>query len=188
MKLILVPDWIEQHLKLHGKTIGSLVTDQIRSTLSVRDMAFYSFLSERFSDLLVDTIREDWNIHTDCNVAEADYQVYYQAKREFVDTYSYEFNVAKLVELCGSDCLGMSSDDSEVKRDCILGFDVIACIEDNFFVKAKEVDAVGYLQSLDQLFTELDKTFSIERIANMATFKNYQVRLNDLVKSGSVVD
>lgn len=188
MKMILVPDWVEAHLKLHGKSLGTLSNVKSLSTLSNRDLAFYSFLSERFFDLLPEAIRSDWSVVTDFNRDDTDISIFYEAKREFAEAYSYEFSAAKLVELCSVDCLGMASESSEIKRDCVLGFDLIEHTEDTFFVKAKEVDHVGLMSCYDQLFTVLDRKFSIETIAKKSSFTDYLVKLSNLVKQGTIVE
>lgn len=191
MKLIIVPHWLKDQLGLLGKPVESLGTmdNGITHTLSIRDIAFYSFIVERSCDLFSKAITQDFQIVLPEKDGTVNWDTYYSHKREFQTLYGYDASLGALLSLCrgSTDDLVEATKPIETEPgQNILGFDVIGNVGETFFVSLKAIRFEEQLQCYDQVFAVLDKLHSSEKLVGLSIFTHYESILGLIAKTNVV--
>lgn len=187
MKLIVVPNWLEVPLKVAGLNLKDLIDPRkLFGILSKEDVAFYFLCQTELYQFVPSSFTNDFSI--DKSVWQ--YDVGASTDQERINTVDDFFKVVEGIRLTHGniDTLKEYLDFANKYFDIegaespvyqYLGFDVIEQIDDVLFISVKGVNKQGLFQCYDSLFGYLSKTKSIDEIARMDSFIDFENQLND---------
>lgn len=181
MRIVIVPDWIVNPLRLVGTNYAALNDPAWLTTLSKRDVAFYDYLHDSALDLLPEAFKRSFEVTIDfqssikqSTAGEMDWETHYRFKSEFRNQYGDSPDVHKFSLLCEN----VQDQNKTFKAsENELGFDVLHENDDVFYLRLKPVSYVGMVQCYDQVFSVLTRKCSMEKIVAMPMFSDYEARL-----------
>lgn len=187
MNLIVVPNWLEVPLKVAGLNLKDLINPRkLFGILSKEDVAFYFLCQTELYQFIPESFAKDFTI--DRSVWQ--YDVGATTDKERADSVDNFFKLVEDTRLAHGkiDTLKEYLDFTNKYFDLTgtespiyqhLGFDVLEQIDDVLFISVKGVNKQDLFQCYDDLFGYLSKTKSIDELARMDSFIDFENQLND---------